>query len=597
MEHSEQQFPNFLKSITDFTQHLEEHFEGMESPARGDSFLHFACRLLPLSEEWSGFSRPQISEKKSHDGGVDFEAPSIDGTSVILGQSKYRIRKVEELDQIFSKFANFESQYFTDGNELLLFKEFGPKKPSPRYLVVTSSKLDNIRSKFESSRLSSKDFYNQLKREKRLVVIDGPKLLTALQQIYRRSFILPPSVTVELQAPYIHSGNTYISIINGLTLRELYEKHGSSLFFENIREFLGMSSDSPGERDSVNDDITNTLQHAPDKMLERNNGITIKAESLTPLSDKRVRLDNCSIINGCQTTVCVALSGDGVANANLLLKIVVSSDSWDVAKAANHQNSVTRIDLDLARFLRPQLVRKVATETGYGMPQHYENNASNILEAIYSQKISYEEVRLLCLGLFSRFPNNIFSSNYVELRIDILREIEQADKAEQLLTIMFRLLAAMRDASNMTRRVFSQEEYADLFKRFFREDNAKYRCFLAILTACGCVGDWLGDKKPEAKEELGRLLSFLSDLEKVLASNTGYFERTFQLAFEILAEKALDISAEGRDAEILQKMYREISGSNFRTFFRKLRMRMDGDPEIARLRPSSSRSGPQPKPV
>jgi hypothetical protein len=41
-----------------------------------------------------------------------------------------------------------------------------------------------------------------------------------------------------------------------------------------------------------------------------------------------------------------------------LVKIVEGGDSWDIAKAANNQNRVTRIDLELARFLRPSSFAK-----------------------------------------------------------------------------------------------------------------------------------------------------------------------------------------------------------------------------------------------
>ena len=35
------------------------------------------------------------------------------------------------------------------------------------------------------------------------------------------------------------------------------------------------------------------------------------------------------------------------------VKIVTTEDAWQVARAANYQNVVRQIDLDLARYLRP----------------------------------------------------------------------------------------------------------------------------------------------------------------------------------------------------------------------------------------------------
>jgi hypothetical protein len=583
----DQDLPPFLRTHGDFSQHLEEHFEDLDPGERGDAFLAFALRLLPLSEGWGGLQDPTVSPKKSHDGGVDFDATTEDRTRVVHGQSKYKIHKVDEFDQVISKFHNHEQQYLSSANgQGALFADERTAKPLPHYIIVTSSKVQQIRKKYETSAFPSTEFFKKLVEADRIWIADGPELLETLKQVYRRSFIVPPTVEIELEAPYINIGNTYISVISARTLRGLYEQFGSSIFFENIREFLGVSGASP-ERENVNSEIVATLKQEPARMLERNNGITFKAEQLEPITDRKLRLTSCSIVNGCQTTMCVVKAGES-EGASLLIKIVQAANSWDVAKAANHQNSVTRIDLDLARFLRPQLVRKIATEVGYGVSVGASQNAASVLEAIYQQKISYDEVRLLCLALFSRFPNNLFQSNYTELRIDILEEIDGRSQADYLLSSVFRLLAAMRRASAETQAVFSRADDLDLFKRIFREEKPQYRCFLAILAACGCTGEWLGEKTPDEAAEATRILKFLASLDQVLTTQPQLFDRAFTLSFLIVADKVLDASVEGRDAEILQNMWKGISQAPFNVLVRKLRLRMDSDGEIVRLR-----GGPQ----
>ncbi len=144
-------------------------------------------------------------------------------------------------------------------------------------------------------------------------------------------------------------------------------------------------------------------------MLERNNGIVIRADKvIIDESGKSLTLTRGSVINGCQTTMCI------VDNANntcfVPVKIVETTDSWDVAKAANYQNEVRELDLDLARSIRPQLAMRAASVTGVNI-QTNEKSAFQIIDEIYSRKVTYEETRLLYIGLFSRNPNNLYAAN------------------------------------------------------------------------------------------------------------------------------------------------------------------------------------------
>ena len=89
------------------------------------------------------------------------------------------------------------------------------------------------------------------------------------------------------------------------------------------------------------------------------------------------------------------------ADKGSTVKIVVGEESWEVAKSANYQNEVSRIELELARFLRPQVVRKIATDLGYSLGATAEPSISNVLEDIHHTKVSYEAIRLLYIGVFT----------------------------------------------------------------------------------------------------------------------------------------------------------------------------------------------------
>lgn len=89
--------------------------------------------------------------------------------------------------------------------------------------------------------------------------------------------------------------------------------------------------------------------------------------------------------------------------------------------APNNQNRITRIDLERARFLRPQLVCKAATDEGYGFATASElGSISNILDTVYRQRISYEAIKVLYFGFFGRAPSNMWKPNCSEMRMDVL---------------------------------------------------------------------------------------------------------------------------------------------------------------------------------
>lgn len=604
MENTNSRLPDFLCTLEAFSEHLDRQFEGDDSNKKGGTFLDFACRLAPLCDFWSSFSAPKPSANRSHDKGVDFTADSEDGTTRFCGQSKYKIKETIEFDAVISKFSNYEKNHAKDslkpGTQTAIPGTQPPPQVKPqkkagkagthadaedqspkklRCLIVTSSNLSRIRSLYEETAMGSKAFYETIVSEERLEIIDATNLLPLLQSLYMKSYVIAPEIQLDLQYAPIRHDNTYLSILSAKTLRALYAKHGSSLFFENIRDFLGASAKPGSDRDDVNGDIIDTLEQAPVSMLERNNGITLKADTVVMETDTRLRLANCSIVNGCQTTMCIVHAGAAGDSAMVVAKIVQGEDSWDVAKAANYQNRVTRIELELAKFLRPQLVRKAATELGYAMPSSTEENTvSNVLDAVYKQKISYDSLRYLYIGLFSRFPANLIASNYSELRFEILNMFYANNRNERLMRVLFLLLQRMEEAAQITKARHTEETYATIFRRFFAEEKAQYRCVLAILTACGCINTQLIKPANDA-EAYQDMSAFVDKLEVVLLKYQSYFSKVFGWAFTTLAMAIIDGTGSSPD-KISQGMHREVvsaTGSDFQNLFVKLRMQMAND--------------------
>ncbi len=614
MTRNESELPEFLRTADEFLEHLEKQFEGDDNTSKGSSFLDFACRLLPLCEFWSTFDNPKQSEKKTHDKGIDFHADSEDGRSRFCGQSKYKIKETSDFDTILSKFKHYEETFWQRPGQQSLIPGIvettrisKPSKKSKRndeqvddsssitqlrFIIVTASNLSRIRSMYAASKMGARDYHQKLVEEARLEIVDANELLPLLQSLWRKSFVIAPEIELELQYLPIKHENTYLSVISARTLRELYKKHGSSLFFENIRDFLGVGM--KGERDlnnDVNGDIVRTLTETPERMLGRNNGITLKADAVVAETDTRLRLSNCSIVNGCQTTMCIVHAGPKGDSAMIVVKIVLGQDSWDVARAANYQNRVTRIELELAQFLRPQLVRKAATELSYAIPTvSEENTVSNVLDAVYKQKLSYDSLRYLYIGLFSRVVSNLITADYSALRLEILQKFYADEKNERLMRVLFLLLKRSDDAANLAKERYSNEQYASIFRRFFGENKLQYRCVLAILAACGCVDTAL--EKPTDDAEAYQLMSvFVDKLEMVLECHIDYFNKVFSWAFATLANHIVDAIPGSDQGKVAQAMHSEVvsaTGTAFRNLFIKLRFNMVNDDYLKEHTPDLS---------
>lgn len=616
MLHESTDLPEFLRTADAFIEHLDRQFDDSDHQAKGMSFLDFSCRLVPLCDYWALFDTPKQSEKKTHDKGVDFYADSEDGSIRFCGQAKYKIKDSSDFDQILSKFKNYEDSFVQKPGQQSLIPGLAPAvavksgKKGKRtneevneiasiqrlhFVIVTSSNLSRIRNLYAETKMGAREYYQRLMDEKRLEVLDATELLPLLQSLWRKSFVIAPEVELELQYLPIKHDHTYLSVISARVLRDLYKKHGSSLFFENIRDFLGVGTRNQNDLNSdVNGDIVRTLTMNPERMLGRNNGITLKADAVVAETDTRLRLSNCSIVNGCQTTMCVVHAGQKGDSAMIAVKVVLGQDSWDVARAANYQNRVTRIELELAQFLRPQLVRKAATELSYAIPNAAdEKTVSNVLEAVYKQKLSYDSLRHLYIGLFSRVVSNLITADYAALRFEILQLFYRDDKNERLMRVLFLLLKRSEDAALLAQARHENELYAPIFRRFFDDNKSQYRCILAILAACGSVNSTL-EKSPDDEKAYVAMSNFVDKLELVLESHVEYFNKVFSWAFVALAGHIMNGASSSDANKISQAMHSEVltaTGTAFPNLVMQLRLNMQNDDSLKERTPNLTHIG------
>lgn len=565
-------FPDHLTSYDSLVQHFRGQLEGLTTTQKGDRFVHFVQRLIPQTEVGSGFDLPALREKKSGDEGVDLTARGRDSRSVLYIQARLWVDRAEKIDSIVS---NFQA-YLTTHHSRLSGQQyqFNFDDQSPHFLLITLSRLKGILKRYEDREFASKDFYRQLVTESRLHFIDGNQILSILRAAHRKTSQLPANLILNLETPVIRKDNVFFGIIASTELRALYDQFGDALFFENIRDFLGPAKGRERVgRTTPNDEIIKTITICPDKMLERNNGIVFRADKVElGESDSQLRLSRGSVVNGCQTTMCLVEYAEHPSCVPV--KVVQTSDSWDIAKAANYQNSVADIDLDLARNLRPQLAKRAATISGIQIDDG-EKSAFQIIDEIYDRKVAYYETRLLYIGLFSRTPNNVFAANYTELMHDLIDRFYNEDPyGTKTFETLFALQGASQEGLREAKATFTHPEYAGMFKRLYREDSPSYRCFISVLALCGAINMNIAKREGDGLAEYERMGKFLREAHAILENRKERFLKFYKHAVKIWMQ---EMPTDADDAEIRRDMSLISRGLKFTGIFRKLCMEADVD--------------------
>ena len=156
--------------------------------------------------------------------------------------------------------------------------------------------------------------------------------------------------------------SSYICVMPGTVLRDLFDNYGQRLLESNVRTFLQF-------RGKVNQGMKSTLLQNPENFFAYNNGLTVTASNieLDDVSGQLMikKLDNMQIVNGGQTTSAIYFSplskgkqqGVDFRNIDLTkvfvqMKLTVIENDEDseiikanVARYANSQNAIQAADL------------------------------------------------------------------------------------------------------------------------------------------------------------------------------------------------------------------------------------------------------------
>jgi hypothetical protein len=565
-------FPVYLQSYSDLRDHFETQFDSLSPRERGQRFVKVVQGLIPYTTSGNkGFQIPEL-QQESHDQGVDLVARHATNNDVLCIQSKYTIADKAALDTIISKFQGFSEKYSAQTSGPL-FASSGVTvegEPSIYFQIIALNQLSTIIKRYEESRFSSLQFYRQLQSTNRLEIIDGPKIFELLRTAYRKANILPSDFELHFSSDIIVHGNVYIGILSGEELRRLYALHRDALFYENVRNFIAPRNRPASESGtSINEEIIKTARQTPDQFLPRNNGVVIRAQEVFHEGARKLRLRNSSVVNGCQTTVCVVNYTSPDNEVHVMAKVVSTDEAWDVARAANLQNEVTRFELEIAQFIRPQLVNKVASTEGYRAIG--SNSAFSLLDSIYEHEVAYEDLRALFVGVFSRTPHNIFSTSYSEIQNDLLAKFYDPDPGgNDLLAKLFPIQQASSQAIQAVQeRIQEKGIPINAYQRFFKEDKAAYRAFFTLLAASSVSGIDLSQRTADLQSRYEMVNRFLDGTLEVIQNTPEEFARYYRFAMHAVSSS---IPPEKDADSAKQLIWQVVKRANFSQLLERMKL-------------------------
>ncbi len=144
------------------------------------------------------------------------------------------------------------------------------------------------------------------------------------------------------------SYQSYLSVLSGNLIYDIYEKYGKKILEQNVRTFLQF-------RGNVNKGLRNTIEYNPEMFFAYNNGVTATATSVEILNNRITKIYNFQIVNGGQTSSSIYAAKKknniDLSMVNVQMKLSVVNPDYNVddfvskvAEYANTQNKVNPSD-------------------------------------------------------------------------------------------------------------------------------------------------------------------------------------------------------------------------------------------------------------
>ncbi|WP_374353090.1 AIPR family protein, partial [Chitinimonas sp.] len=241
-------------------------------------------------------------------------------------------------DAIISAIPAWEnpSIFKTQGRRELYEHVVQIKDEFPEYSVVfglislggTSDAIaKSVENTKESKSFKEYDFFYLSQSE----IINRYATLIASEKGISEDFLVFENGYLEDQGKF---GRAWFGSVSAKELIRLHASYGNKLFAGNVRLFMG------SRKGGINEQIIKTAKEEPGLFWALNNGISIVANSAEPLAGNRLKLLRFSIVNGCQTTSCLA--GANAVDAKVLVRVISANASVvsDIVQFNNSQNAV-----------------------------------------------------------------------------------------------------------------------------------------------------------------------------------------------------------------------------------------------------------------
>lgn len=248
------------------------------------------------------------------------------------------------------------------------------------------------------------------------------------------------------------------------------------------------------------------------------------------------------------------------------VKVVSTDRGWDVTRSANRQNEIGKLELQIAEFLRPQRIKKVAASKGIAIDS--ADNAISVLNAVYKKSVIYDDMRALFIGLFSRDPVNLFESGEEAILTEVLSKFYEYDReGEQLFDNLFTIqLAASNAISDVAKQIeeISQTSKGnslshDIYQRFFKENINSYRAYLTLLASCAACGIDISEQGTIDMRFTQRK-NFMNDTITVIENSIEVFNIYYEEAFkQIVSSTPKDIDV----SDIKQRLWSHMKKQKF----------------------------------
>ena len=203
-------------------------------------------------------------------------------------------------------------------------------------LISLAEKSDQIMRLYESNTQSKPFPKSSYIYEYDDTLLEKFLISQAAERTVRKDNLAFSSHLIDLKGDF---GSAVVGSVSGIELGRLHKTHGNRLFEGNLRLFVGQ------RKGGINEKIIETAESRPGDFWALNNGITIVADSFERISEQSLLIKGFSIVNGCQTTVCLSTANSKKAlseSCQVLVRVVAAKKSMltDIVRYNNTQNQV-----------------------------------------------------------------------------------------------------------------------------------------------------------------------------------------------------------------------------------------------------------------